>query len=59
MIRMATFNDIDSLVNLRIKLLKEAKKNIEDYDWDKYSQTLKCYYKEGLVNGKVAAFLAE
>lgn len=59
MIRMATINDIDSLVEMRIRLLNEAKKNIEDYNWDKYSQALKCYYNEGLLNGKVVAFLAE
>jgi GNAT superfamily N-acetyltransferase len=59
MIRMSTINDIDNLVKLRIKLLNEAKKNIQDYDWDKYSQALKGYYNEGLLNGKVVAFLAE
>ena len=59
MIRMATINDIDSLVKLRIKLLNEAKKNIGNYNWDKYSQTLKCYYNDGLLNGDVVAFLAE
>lgn len=59
MIRMATTNDIDCLVKLRIKLLNEAKKNIENYDWDKYTQALKCYYNDGLLNGEVVAFLAE
>ncbi|HEX2944925.1 MAG TPA: GNAT family N-acetyltransferase [Clostridia bacterium] len=59
MIRMATINDIDNLVELRIQLLSEAKKNIENYNWDKYSQTLKCYYNDGLLKGKVIAFLAE
>lgn len=59
MIGMATINDVDSLVNLRIKLLNEAKKNIENYNWHKYSQALKCYYNEGLLNGEVIAFLAE
>ena len=35
MIRMATIYDIDNLVNLRIKLLNEANKNVAYYDWDK------------------------
>ncbi|NMM63013.1 GNAT family N-acetyltransferase [Clostridium sp. P21] len=59
MIRTATINDIDNLVKLRIQLLKEAKKNIENYNWEKYSQVLKCYYNENLLNGKIAAFLDE
>lgn len=59
MIRMATINDVDNLVKLRVKLLNEAKKDIENYNWDKYSQTLKSYYNEGLLSGKFIAFLAE
>lgn len=59
MIRIATINDIDSLVEMRIRLLNEAKKNIEGYDWDKYSRALKGYYNEGLLSGKVVAFLSE
>jgi hypothetical protein len=37
MIRIATIDDIDSLVKLRIELLNETCTNIENYDWDKYS----------------------
>ncbi|WPC40322.1 GNAT family N-acetyltransferase [Clostridium sp. JS66] len=59
MIRTATINDIDSIVKLRIQLLKEAKKNTENYNWEKYLQVLKCYYNENLLNEKVVAFLDE
>lgn len=59
MIRMAKIDDVDSLVKMKISLFKEFKKDTEDYDWDKYSQTLKCYYNESLLNEKVVAFLAE
>jgi GNAT superfamily N-acetyltransferase len=59
MIRIATIDDIDSLVYLRIKLLDESNKNIENYDWEKYSQVLKAFYYDGLLNGKVIAYLAE
>lgn len=59
MIRMATINDIASLVKFRINLLKEVKKNNEDYDWGNYSKTLECYYNDSLSIGEVVAFLAE
>lgn len=59
MIRMANIDDVNSIVKMKISLFKEFKKEIEDYDWDKYSQALKCYYNEGLLNEKVVAFLAE
>jgi GNAT superfamily N-acetyltransferase len=59
MIRMATIDDIDSLVELRIKLLNESNNNISNYDWDKYSQVLKTFYYDGISNGKVIAYLAE
>ncbi|MCB2306628.1 GNAT family N-acetyltransferase [Clostridium estertheticum] len=58
MIRMATIDDIDSLVKLRIKLLKEANSNIENYDWDKYAEVLKKFYYDSLPNRKIIAFLA-
>ncbi|MBX4266754.1 GNAT family N-acetyltransferase [Clostridium estertheticum] len=58
MIRMATINDIDSLVKLRIKLLKEVNNNIENYDWYKYAEVLKKFYYDSLPNGKIIAFLA-
>lgn len=59
MIRIATFNDIDSLVQLRIRLLYESNTNIENYDWDIYSQVLRFFYYDGLSNGKVIAYIAE
>jgi GNAT superfamily N-acetyltransferase len=59
MIRIATIDDIDSLVELRIKLLNESSNNIENYNWEKYSQVLKTFYYDGLLNGKVIAYLAE
>ena len=55
---MATIDDIDSLVKLRIKLLKEANNNIKNYDWDQYSEVLKKFYYDSLPNGKIIAFLA-
>ncbi|MBU3098511.1 MULTISPECIES: GNAT family N-acetyltransferase [Clostridium] len=58
MIRMATIDDIDSLVKLRIKLLKEVNNNIKNYDWDQYSEVLKKFYYDRLPNGKIIAFLA-
>ncbi|MBU3176767.1 GNAT family N-acetyltransferase [Clostridium estertheticum] len=58
LIRMATIDDIDSLVKLRILLLKEANKNIENYDWNKYSEVLKKFYYGSLQNRKTIAFLA-
>jgi len=59
MIRIATINDIDSLVELRIRLLNESNNNIDNYDWDKYSKVLKTFYYDELPNGKVIAYLAE
>ena len=59
MIRMANIDDIGSFVKMKISLFKEFKKDTEEYDWDKYSQALKGYYNEGLLNEKVVAFLAE
>jgi len=59
MIRIATISDINSLVKLRIKLLKEVKIDIKNYEWDIYTEKLKCFYNDGLLSGKVAAFLAE
>ncbi|NNU78142.1 GNAT family N-acetyltransferase [Clostridium estertheticum] len=59
MIRMARIEDIDSIVKLRIELLNEANKNIENYDWDKYSSILKAFYYESLSNRRVIAFLVE
>ena len=59
MIRIVTIDDIDSLVKLRIKLLNEVNNNIENYDWDKYSEVLKTFYYDSLSNGKVIAFLIE
>ncbi len=59
MVRIATFDDIDSLVELRIELLKESINNIGNYDWDKYSQKLKEFYSEGLSNKKFIAYLVE
>lgn len=59
MIRIASISDIESLVDMRIRLLIEAKKDIENYDWNKYTQALKRYFAEGLSSGKVVAFLAE
>jgi GNAT superfamily N-acetyltransferase len=59
MIRMATINDIDSLVNLRIELLNEQGTIDENYDWNNYSQALSKFFYDGLVNGKVSAFLVE
>jgi len=59
MIRIATINDINSLVKLRIKLLNEVKMDIKNYDWDIYSKGLKCFYNDGLLSGKVEAFLSE
>ncbi|MBC8061888.1 MAG: viroplasmin family protein [Clostridiaceae bacterium] len=58
-IRIATIDDIDSLVKLRIRLLKEANSNIENYDWNKYSDALKVFYSDSLIDGKVIAFLVE
>ncbi|APC41265.1 hypothetical protein [Clostridium estertheticum] len=52
MISMATINDIDSFVKLRIKLLKEVNNNIENYDWDKYLEVLKKFYYDSLQNRK-------
>lgn len=59
MIRMATVDDIDILVELRIKLLMEVKTDIENYDWCNYSQALNTFYRDNLSSGKVIAFLAE
>ena len=59
MIRLATINDIDSLVELRIKLLNEANINIINYDWNKYSQVLRTFYYNGISNGSVIAYIAE
>jgi ribosomal protein S18 acetylase RimI-like enzyme len=59
MIRMATNDDIDSLVELRIKLLREANNSTENYDWNKYSDVLRAFYYDSLSNGKVIAFLVE
>lgn len=59
MIRKATINDIDSIIKLKIALLREVNKNIENYDWDKYSQTLNTYYKDNISKGTVVSFLAE
>jgi len=59
MIRMANINDIDSLAEMRIRLINEVKKNMEDYNWNDYLQALKCYYNDGLLNGKIVAFVAE
>ena len=57
MIRMATIDDIDSLVKLRIMLLNEANNNIKNYDWDQYSEVLKKFYYDSLPSGKTIAFL--
>jgi ribosomal protein S18 acetylase RimI-like enzyme len=59
MIRIATIDDIDSLVKFRIQLLNETSNNIENYDWDKYAEKLKNFYNEYLPNGKLVAFVAE
>lgn len=59
MVRAAAISDIDSLIELRIRLLNETNKNIESYDWYKYSQALKDFLYNGLLNGKAVAFLAE
>lgn len=59
MIRMATIDDIDSLVEFRIRLLNEVNNNVEKYDWDKYLELLKTFYYDSLSNGKVIAFLVE
>jgi len=59
MIRVATIDDIDKLVELRIKLLNEANKNIGNYDWNKYSQVLEAFYYDNLSSGRVLGFLAE
>jgi len=59
MIRIATIEDTDCLVEFRIKLLMKVSKNVENYDWSKYSEKLKYYYIDGFANGKVVAFLAE
>ncbi len=59
MIRMATLEDIDTLVKLRIELLKEVKNKFGIYDWDNYSRTLKIFYNNTIPNDKVVAFLAE
>ena len=59
MVRIATIDDIDSLIELRIKLLKELTNDIEDYDWNKYSQVLKAFYFEGLSNKTFMTFIAE
>ena len=59
MIRLATINDIDSLVELRIKLLNEANINIINYDWNKYSQVLRTFYYNGISDGSVIAYIAE
>jgi GNAT superfamily N-acetyltransferase len=59
MIRLATFNDIDSLVELRIKLLNEANINIINHDWNKYSQVLRSFYYDGISNGRVISYVAE
>lgn len=59
MTRMATIDDIDSLVKFRIRLLNEVNNNIENYDWDQYLEVLKTFYSESLSNGKVIAFLVE
>ena len=59
MIRIATINDIDILVKLRMELLDEVNNNIENYNWGKYSQILRSYYNDGLSNKNVIAFLSE
>lgn len=59
MVRIATLDDIDSLIELRIRLLKELTDNIENYDWDKYSQVLKEFYFKGLSNNTFIAYIAE
>lgn len=59
MVRAAVISDIDSLINLRIRLLNEANRNIESYDWDKYSQILREFLYDGLSSGKAVAFIAE
>lgn len=59
MIRIATIDDIDILVELRIKLLNESNSNIEHCDLGKYSQALKDFYHSGLLNEKFIAYLAE
>ena len=59
MIRLATINDIDSLVELRIKLLNETNTNIINYDWNKYSQVLRNFYYNGISDGSVIAYIAE
>lgn len=59
MIRLATINDINSLVEFRIKLLSEANINIFNYDWNKYSQVLRTFYHNGISSGRVIAYIAE
>ncbi|WP_298839713.1 GNAT family N-acetyltransferase [Clostridium sp.] len=54
---MATIEDIDSLVKLRIKLLNESNNNIKSYDCDQYSGVLKKFYYDNLPSGKVIALL--
>jgi GNAT superfamily N-acetyltransferase len=59
MIRLATINDINSLVELRIKLLSEANINIINYDWSRYSEVLRTFYHDGISSGRVIAYVAE
>lgn len=59
MIRIATVDDIDSLVELRIQLLNELSNTIDNYNWEKYSKALKTFYYDGILSGKVIAYLAE
>lgn len=58
MIKIATVNDIESLVQLRIKLLKESNSNINTFNLNNYCEILEKYYRENLLNHKVIAFLA-
>jgi len=59
MIRLASAEDICSIVELRIKLIKEVNGNIEDSDLNKLSKALNRYLYDGLSNGNVVVFLAE
>ncbi|ODU57000.1 MAG: hypothetical protein ABT01_02885 [Clostridium sp. SCN 57-10] len=59
MIRTAGVNDVDGIVELRIKLLHEINTNAGQYDWAAYARALKDFLCMGLSQGTAIAYLAE
>ncbi len=56
--RLATLDDLDSLIDLRIEFLREAEQVRLDRDDGELQETLRGYFKKHLADGTFIAWLA-